>query len=153
MSSKKRYKGSTRDGGVFVAIPMVVLDSPAYRALSHPARALLLEVAYQYHGDDNGRMHLSRKYLATRGWTSADVIQRAKTELLEAGFLFETVKGQRPNKASWYALTWMALDRLDGFDPGAAAAFVRSAYAKQQALAQPKTVTRLSRLPEQRASA
>jgi len=125
-ASKKR--GSGRDAGAFVAIPWTVLDSPAYLGLSMHARALLLEVARQYRGDDNGRLLLSRTYLATRGWNSSDMITKAKAELLQAELIFETVKGQRPNKASWYAVTWQNLDRLDGFDPGVDRAFVRGAY-------------------------
>jgi hypothetical protein len=132
MAASKRFKGAKRDPGGFVAIPWVVLDSPAYQTLSHAGRALLMEVARQFHGNDNGRMLLSRAYLLTRGWRSADVIQRAKRELLDAGFIFETVMGQRPNKASWYAVTWMQLDKLDGYDPGHAAAFVRGAYLGQR---------------------
>ena len=58
------------------------------------------------------------------------MIRRAKYELIESGFICEMVKGHRPNKASWYAITWQALDRLQGFDPGAAAAFERGAYRK-----------------------
>lgn len=122
-----RKRASGRVPGGFVALPWDVLDSAAYQGLSHPARALLVEVARQFHSDDNGRMLLSAKYLRTRGWTSADVIQRAKQELLDAGLIFETVKGHRPNKASWYAMTWQSLDKLDGFDPGVAA-FERGAY-------------------------
>lgn len=128
MSRKKRFSASVRDPGGFVALPWLVLESPAYRALSHPAKALLIEVALQFHGDDNGRMVLTRKYLAPRGWNSADVIHRATHELLQAGFIYQTVIGMRPNKAAWYALTWLSLDRLDGFDPGTSAGFVRSAY-------------------------
>jgi hypothetical protein len=78
--------------------------------------------------DNNGRLLASRAYLAGRGWNSADVIDRAKRELLEAGFIHETVKGHRPNKASWYAVTWRILDPHHGYDPGAAATFVRGAY-------------------------
>lgn len=125
---KRRFSKTGRDGGGFVAIPWVVLDSPAYIGLSLPAKALLMELARQYHGDDNGRMILHRETLARRGWKSADVIHRAKQELLDAGLIFQTVQGHRPNKASWYALTWLVLDRLDGYDPGAAAAFKRGSY-------------------------
>lgn len=129
-SSKKRYSTSSRDSGGFVAIPWCVLDSPAYQALSHPAKALLMEIARQFHGDDNGRMIVTLAHLKPRGWTSYDTIQRAKQELIEAGLIFETVKGHRPNRASWFALTWLSLDKLDGYDAGAAAGFVRSAYLK-----------------------
>lgn len=113
-----------------MALPWSVLDSAAYARLSHPARALLLEFARQFVRDNNGRLLASAAYLSSRGWHSADVIARAKRQLIEAGFIHETVKGHRPNKASWYAVTWRALDRIAGFDPGAAASFERGAYGR-----------------------
>lgn len=119
---------SGRDSGGFVALPWTVLDCPAYTALSYPARALLMEVARQFVRDNNGRMLLSIAYLSKRGWKSSDVITRAKRELLAAGFIFETVMGHRPNKASWYAVTWRTLDKLQGYDEGATASFIRGAY-------------------------
>jgi hypothetical protein len=123
---EKRSVG--RDSGGFVALPWRVLDSVSYGRLSHPARSLLLEVARQYVRDNNGRLLLSAKYLRKRGWKSADVIARAKRELLEGGFIFQTVQGHRPNKASWYAVTWYTLDRIPGYDAGADKMFRRSAY-------------------------
>lgn len=63
-------KDSGRDGGPFVALPWSVLDSPAFARLSMHARALLLEVARQFVRDNNGRLLLSRAYMATRGWKS-----------------------------------------------------------------------------------
>ena len=121
------------------------------------ARALLLEVALQYHRDDNGRMLLSRAHLLGRGWKSADMIQKAKGELLEAELIFETVKGQRPNKASWYACTWWRLDRHPGFDSGVEKAFEQGAYRLRAAVGtsavngndrttNPPLVTRVSRV-------
>ena len=117
-----------------MALPWTVLDCPAYALLSHPARGLLLEFARQYVRDNNGRLLASSAYLLKRGWKSRDVITRAKVELLEAGFIFETVKGQRPNKASWYAITWYVLDKIKGFDSGAMQGFERGAYQKCQPL-------------------
>ena len=128
-----RKRDTGRDPGGFVALPWSVLDSAAYRRLSHPARSLLLEFARQFVRDNNGRLLASKAYLKERGWNSADTVARAKRQLLEAGFIFETVKGHRPNWACWYAVTWRALDRLDGFDPGAAAVFERGAYLKTPA--------------------
>lgn len=128
--NKGKKGDSGRDGGGFVALPWSVLDCPAYARLSHPARALLLEMARQYVRDNNGQLLASRAHLAGRGWKSADVIQRAKDELLAAGFIHQTVQGHRPNKASWYAVTWYALDRHPGYDAGAVETFERSAYRK-----------------------
>lgn len=126
--TRKRKGGTGREGGRFIALPHSVMESPAFLRLSHHARALLLEFAFQYRGDDNGRLLCSGNYLAGRGWNSNDTITKAKRELLEAGFIHETVKGSRPNKASWYAVTWQTLDRLDGYDPEAAKSFRRGAY-------------------------
>lgn len=134
--AKRRSKGDGREPGAFIAIPCAVLDSAAYQGLSHPAKALLLEVARQFHGDDNGRMLLSQNYLAGRGWRSSDVINRAKQELLDAGLIFQTVRGGFPNRASWYAVTWQALDRNPDYDPGIGA-FVRGSYRLKNAALTP----------------
>ena len=128
--SRRPRRDTGRDSGKFIGLPVTVMDCPGYAKLSHPARALLLEVARQCNGDDNGRMLLSCAYLASRGWKSADVIQRAKQQLIEHNFIFETVKGYRPNKASWYAVTWRKLDKLKGFDPGVETAFEQGAYKR-----------------------
>lgn len=95
---KKAHVG--RDEGGFVALPWSVLDSPAYAALSHPARSLLLEIARRFVRDNSGRLLASAAHLAKRGWNSADVITRAKRELLAAGFIFETCSTARARPAS-----------------------------------------------------
>ena len=105
-----------------------MLDSPAYLGLSHPSRSLLLEIARQYFGDNNGRLLTSAAYLRKRGWKSSDVITRAKRELIDAKLIHETVQGQRPNKASWYAVTWQTLDRHPGYDSGTFESFRRGAF-------------------------
>lgn len=129
---KNDKKGRGRDGSSFALLPWVVIDSRAYMELSHPAKSLLTEFARQYVRDNNGRLLASARYLSGRGWKSSDVIQRAKKELLYAGFIYETVKGHRPNKASWYAITWQDLDRINGYDAGVweGWVFARSGYSK-----------------------
>lgn len=131
---KRKGHDTSRDQGGFIALPWSVLDCPAYASLSHPARSLLWEFARQYVKDNNGRLLASGVYLAKRGWKSQDVVTRAKRELLEAGFIHETVMGHRPNKASWYAVTWHTLDRLSGYDVGSAETFKRSAYRESKPL-------------------
>ena len=131
MRKKQRYSKSSRDAGGFIALPWQVVDSLAYQGLTSYGKALLIDIARQYTGTNNGALRCSRAYMQPRGWTSMDMLTKAKRELLDAGLLFETVKGCRPNKASWFALTWLTLDKLDGFDAGAVAAFERSAYRKK----------------------
>ena len=129
-NGSKRYPKFDRDCGGFIALPWVVLDFPKYMNLSLIAKVLLLEIARQFVRDNNGRLLCSMRHMRTRGFKSADVVTRAKRELIEAGFIYETVMGHRPNKASWYAVTWFPLDKILGYDPGAEQGFIRSAYIK-----------------------
>lgn len=141
-----RNKGKTvdsgRDSGGFIALPWSVIDSPAYGRLSVHARALLLEVARQFVRDNNGRLLLSRAYMEKRGWKSTDMLTKCKRELLEGGFIFETVMGHRPNKASWYAVTWRDLNKLPGYDQGALGSFQRGAYRLGGPIADSKAIAK-----------
>ena len=132
--SKSRKGDHGREPGSFKTLPTAVLKSHAYLGLSANARSLLLELVLQCNYDDNGRLLLSRAYFAKegRGWASHDMLIKGKRELLAAGLIFETVKGQRPNKASWYAVTWRRLDKIAGYDIGVTASFELGAYRKAQ---------------------
>jgi hypothetical protein len=119
------------DGTRFFALPHLVVESANFKTLSYTARSLLLEFGLQLGSHNNGRLIATDKRLRARGWTSCATVNRAKQELLEKGFIFETVKGHRPNKASWFAVTWRPLDPPPAgkeYDAGAAQCFPRSAY-------------------------
>lgn len=132
-----KRKDTSREGGRFCAIPESVLMATGYINLSHVAKSLLVEMTLQFKGSNNGRLLCNLNYLRKRGWSSNDTISRAKHELLASGFIHETVKGQRPNKASWYAITWYTLDKHPGMDPAAVQTYVRGAYRKNDALIPP----------------
>lgn len=129
MSRNSSYKRAAqkRDSGAFLAVPMAVLDSGAYIGLSTAAKSLLWDVAAQLRGDNNGHLYCAWFVMQKRGWKSENTLNRAKKELLQSQLLFETRKGARPNKAAWYAVTWLALDAVDGMDI-TPAAFPRGAY-------------------------
>lgn len=114
--AKWKAQKDKRDGQQFVALPLVVLESPGYRAASHVARALLVDLAMQYSGANNGRLVACTKYLQPLGWRSNDTVVRGRRELLDLGLLVETRKGGFPNTAAWYALAWLALDVTEGLD-------------------------------------
>lgn len=127
MGRDKRPK-TVRDGATFLALPHVVLESAAYRGVNTFARALLIDIAMQLKGSNNGRLLCSTAHMKPLGWTSQGTLQKAKADLLSARLLYETVKGQRPHKASWYAVTWIPLERLPSYDEGAVEGFVRGSY-------------------------
>lgn len=122
MAARNRHKGK-RIGEGFVALPYSLLNSPLFIALSPHAVKLLIDVAVQYRGDNNGDLSAAWKLMRPRGWRSEATLHKAKHELLDAGFLYEARKGRRPNVCSLFALTWRTLDDNDKFDHGAKAGF------------------------------
>ena len=107
--SGKRYTGK-REGGQFVAFPATVLHSTAFKELSAHALKLLMDIASQYRGNNNGDLTAAWKIMKARGWKSEETLNRAKKDLLASGLVCETRKGRRPNVCSLYALTSFALD-------------------------------------------
>jgi len=109
-------KKKTKIVGGFLALPHAVLNCPAFRSLSPKAVKLLVDMGCQYNGKNNGDLCVAWKIMRPRGWKSEQTLQAAKNELLEAGFIAETRKGQRPNLCSLYGLTWLPLNPSDKFD-------------------------------------
>ena len=111
----KRFKSgkSKRESGAFLALPVSVLHSQAYAGLSPYAAKLLLDIGSQYRGDNNGDLSAAWKLMKPKGWRSEATLNKAKRELLQAGFIVETRIGRRPNLCTLYALTWLALDPCD----------------------------------------
>ena len=104
-------------GGAVLVMPHCVLNSEAYLTLSGRAIKLLYDVAMQYNTHNNGALLASWRHMSEkRGWTSAEQLNKAKVELVDHDLVVETVKGHRPNKASWYGLTWLALDSINGLE-------------------------------------
>ena len=56
--ARNRHKGN-RIGEGFVALPYSVLNSPLFTSLSPHALKLMLDLAAQYRGDNNGDLALS----------------------------------------------------------------------------------------------
>jgi hypothetical protein len=75
---------------------------------------LLLDIFAQYNGNNNGDLCAAYSMMKLRGWKSTHTLQNAKKELLNADLICETRKGARPNRASLYAVTWLALDDCNG---------------------------------------
>lgn len=103
-----------RDGNGFITLPHVVLNSPSFIDLNPSAIKLLIDMYSQYNGFNNGYLCASFTLMQQRKWKSKETLQKAKNELIASGLIVETRKGSRPNKASYYAVTWYALDEQNG---------------------------------------
>ena len=108
----KPKRGRSIVGG-FVALANAYLRTPEFAALSGKAVKLLLELAMQYNRSNNGDLALTRSVLAPRGWRSMDSLQKARDELINAGWIMVTRQGGR-NIPTLYALTWEPIDRCGG---------------------------------------
>jgi hypothetical protein len=135
MSSPK-FKGTKYTEG-FVGIVHSVFQCPAFTALSPHACKLLLELAGQYRGNNNGNLTVAWSIVSKRGWKSRTTLWRCKSELIEAGFAYVTRKGHMPSTCELLALTWFPLDVSPKFDPEALACFRAKAYRDKTPLPMP----------------
>jgi hypothetical protein len=137
--SKQSYAGG------FLLLPTALLCCSKFRALSGNGVKLLLDIGSQFNGKNNGDLCAAWKVMQPKGWKSEATLNRAKQELLAAGFIAETRKGRLPNLCSLYGITWQPLNpnaKLDigpnGFPAGAWAELPRLAVKKN---ASPTTET------------
>ena len=112
MSKRERAKG--RRGRVsFLGLPKQVITSDAYNQLSAWSVKLLVDVAKQYYGSNNGDFHAAWSILREQGWHSKGTLSRAIKELIDKGFLELTRQGGK-NRCSLYAVTWESIDECKG---------------------------------------
>jgi len=113
----KRFKKAPESvSGSFSAVPHAVMDSNAFQSASHPARSLLYELIRQLTGRNNGHLQLASPWLRKRGWNSADVVQRAKVELIERGLIVLTRQGGLNSGPCLYGVTWLHISNFVGLD-------------------------------------
>ncbi len=108
MAAKDYRKGGLPFG--FVPIPKEVLKSTEFGTLTASAKALMLDLAAQYTGKNNGRLCPSFDVMQRCGWTSKHTLLRAKRALLECDFALQTRIGHPPRTAEWIGFTWWKLD-------------------------------------------
>lgn len=95
----------------FVRIENRVIDSPAFASLTFSSRALLLQIARQLNGSNNGHLQATHSYLKNYGF-SENTITRGVSELIATGFLYRSRAGGYQQGPAKYALTWLPLTKL-----------------------------------------
>lgn len=90
------------------------MDSENYQSLNGNALRLLLDLARQYNGRNNGDLCASRSVLKKRGWNSNNSIHRALVELETRGWIIGTKVGGLGMGCSLYAITWFPIDPCNG---------------------------------------
>ena len=89
-----------------------MLESDEYVALSPRAKQLLIDVALQYNGFNNGALAAAWSYMReSRGWRSKSTLAKARGELVDAGFLIVThYQGNLLKRSTYFAISWRAID-------------------------------------------
>lgn len=131
-ADRLRTNGKHRGGAIgerFLMLPLSAYEAPQFATLKPWSVRLLLDLVAQYNGRNNGDLSAAWKLLKPRGWNSEATLNKAKQELLAAGYIIEMRKGRRPNLCSLYALTWRPLNPSPKHDFGPNG-FTSHAYRK-----------------------
>ena len=117
-TKRKRERGRAT-AGRFLSLPHVVLESSSFINLRPRAVKLLLDVAFQYDGRNNGNLTVACSPMKERGWSSKDTLSKAVQDLIEANLIVKTRTGRFMNPGAQcylYAVTWRAIDECQGKD-------------------------------------
>lgn len=101
-------------GNSFVSIPHFVLESQQWADLPPSSVKLLMELARQYRGANNGDLGATINDLAPRGWASNATFRRALSYLEDNGWIVRTRQGGRHIGCNLYAITWWPIDACGG---------------------------------------
>ena len=66
----------------FLSLPHHVLQHETFKTLSPKATKLLIDIAAQYRGNNNGDLSATLSLMRDRGWNSSDQLDKAKKELV-----------------------------------------------------------------------
>ena len=115
MASREKTK-NRRDERLFTGLPHHIFRADAATGkpapvsiLTHSAFHLLVNMAAQFNGYNNGDLAAAPKIMKLYGWNSHGNLAKSLTELQETGFIQMTREGGR-NKCSLYALTWKRIN-------------------------------------------
>ncbi|MDO9051998.1 MAG: hypothetical protein Q7U70_10975 [Methylotenera sp.] len=150
----KQARLETISGG-YGAIPWTVLDSVSFKGASDKAKALLFALMRQHSGNNNGRLHLAKKWLYNQGWTCDENNRKARNELIERGLIVQTKWGGLNMGADLFALTWHEISNYVSLDISAKS-YSRGAYTLCNLIPTPRRKPPMAKkkmLPNDRASA
>jgi hypothetical protein len=116
MARKNKQARLESISGGYGAIPWTVLDSVSFKGASDKAKALLFALMRQHTGNNNGHLHLAKKWLYNQGWTCHENNSKARKELIVRGLIVQTKWGGLNMGADLFALTWYDITNYVGLD-------------------------------------
>lgn len=113
--TKKDNRWKDIDGGAAFIIPISLLRHPNFKRLSCYGNKLIMDLARQYSGFNNGYLCGSFSLMKEEGWNAPMTLHKAATECEHYRLIQRTQQGSL-NKPNLYALTWRRIDEKKGRD-------------------------------------
>lgn len=111
----KRAKLTGKGGAAsFISMPHYVLNSDEFAALTGNELRMLMELARQYKGNNNGALTAMREQLVARGWKSHQTIDVQLAKLERKGWIVKTRQGGKRIGCTLYAVTIWPVDECGG---------------------------------------
>ena len=111
-SRKAKGKSITRGG--FLHLFRSLLDCDDFIALKGNTIKLLIDIASQYNGYNNGDLCATLSVMKKRGWNSNQQLSKALKELQERNLIIQTKQGGLNMGPNLYAVTWQPIDECKG---------------------------------------
>lgn len=109
---KKENRWGDIDGGAAFTIPLTCLRHRNFIRLSANACKLILDLARQYSGFNNGYLSAALTIMEPFGWRSETTIREAVAECEHYRMIVRTRQGGR-NRCNLFALSWRRIDEKD----------------------------------------
>ena len=114
MSTKTPFRAKSRaTTASFLMLDHRILAHPNFTRLTGNAVKLLIDIASQFRGGNNGSLAMTWCAMSARGWKCKRALELAKQELLYYGWLLQTRQGDR-RQCCLYAITWAKIDYCNG---------------------------------------
>lgn len=110
----RKSKGNSITYKGFLHLPSVLLKHPDFISLRPNSLKLLVDIASQYNGRNNGDLCAAMSILRKRGWNSNAQLSKGMRELLEKNLICQTRQGGLNLGPNLYAITWQPIDECGG---------------------------------------
>ena len=106
-----RHPRRKKNAGRFAMLPVTVLNTDAVITLSHAAHRVMVLLAAEYNGGNNGALGITANQAIARGIGSDHTLYRALRTLEKHGLIERTYPASRvPPRPTMYLLTWLSVD-------------------------------------------
>ncbi|MDI5987028.1 helix-turn-helix domain-containing protein [Halomonas sp. M4R5S39] len=113
----KRSIAKTKWQGGYLALPKVVMEDDDFRSLPPSSLKVLMALACQYNGKNNGDLSATHSTMKAWGGMSHTTLGKALKHLQERRLVVKTrdaLIGREGARCALYALSWQPIDPCDG---------------------------------------